>query len=749
MTIKDPSYAPSVASTNIFEPIATTAPPSQFPQRSDHPVPRLGIQQSGPISTNKFYQNFFLSTQAQGSWLHPYSVAWNKGTGATTSWGLAVSHIDADQLALGPVNSYGAVNYFINPLGIQSLVLSATELGNGTALTTANATDTSVLVQLRTAATAASPAVEFPLVQGAGFITAVYHGVTPVIQSGIFFLNVTKVTTQPRPGVTKYRLALNDGKTWFLYATSADGSADLDLQVVNNGLMQATAPFSGTIQVAKDPTTDTTGEALYDAAAGAYATSSTVSGTAVGMRGTYTFTFAKAGLSGAPLLMFALPHHVSSFDTDTTSALQPGLQLRTTTKGIATAVVADAWTMVETRLPVDLTFLPWSPSEGSKSQLSAAAQARILAVAQAELSQDIAAQTNLNSMYYSGKALAKFAMILSVVYDLLGETALAAAGLDKLKAAFAVFTNNTQIFPLTYESAWGGLVSSATYTTGDAGADFGNTYYNDHHFHWGYHVLTAAIIAHLDGGAWLAANKPWVDALARDFANPSAEDGWFPVSRMFDWYHGHSFAHGLFESADGRDQESSSEDTMASFALRMWGVVSGDANMAARGALMLAVQRRALNLYYLYSDGTGDDDVAPVQPAQFVGNRAAGILFENKIDHTTYFGGNIEYIQGIHMLPLLPSTTYIRPEGFVAEEWAQYFDGGRVDAVVGGWRGVLYGNLATFEPESAYEWFNQSGFDASWLDGGASLTWYLAYAAGESLLPLFLFSSVPSFRLRS
>lgn len=399
MVIKHPSYSLSVASTDIFEPIATNAPPSQIPQRSDHPVPRLGIQQARPISTNKFFQNFFLGTQAQGTWLHPYSIAWSKGSGVTQSWGMAVSHIDSNQLALGPVNTYGAVDYFINPIGIQSFVLSALELGSSTTLTTANITDMSALVQLRPSSSAA-PAIEFPLTQGAGFVTAIYHGATPVIQSGIFFLNVTKVNTQPRPGVTKYRVALNDGKTWFLYATSTDGST-LDLQVVNNGLMQAISPFTGTIQVAKDP--NGAGEALYDAACGSYATGATVSGTAVGMQGTYTFTFDKAGLSGAPLLMFALPHHVQSFDDNTSSSLKSVLQLQTTTKGIANAVVADTWTMIETRLPVSMTFLPWSVTEGSKKTLSSAAQAKVLAVAQSELSQDISAQTNLNSMYYSGK----------------------------------------------------------------------------------------------------------------------------------------------------------------------------------------------------------------------------------------------------------------------------------------------------------------------------------------------------------
>lgn len=262
--------------------------------------------------------------------------------------------------------------------------------------------------------------------------------------------------------------------------------------------------------------------------------------------------------------------------------------------------------------------------------------------------------------------------------------------------------------------------------TGDSGADFGNTFYNDHHFHYGYHVLAAAVIGHLNP-AWLPANKDWVNALVRDYANPSTQDPYFPPNRMFDWFHGHSFAHGLYESADGRDQESSSEDVMASYALRMWGLVSGDADLAARGNLQLSVLARSLNLYYLYSSDNA------VQPPSFIGNKAAGILFENKIDHVTYFGANIEYIQGIHMLPLLPATKLVRGDRFVSEEWAQYFSGGRADTVVGGWRGVLYGNLATIDPSTAYAFFNSSSFDPNWLDGGASLTWYLAYAAGKSI----------------
>jgi endo-1,3(4)-beta-glucanase len=165
---------------------------------------------------------------------------------------------------------------------------------------------------------------------------------------------------------------------------------------------------------------------------------------------------------------------------------------------------------------------------------------------------------------------------------------------------------------------------------------------------------------------------------------------------------------------------------MSAYAIKMWGRTIGDANMEARGNLQLAITARALQNYFLYtSDNT-------VEPANFVGNKVSGILFENKIDHTTYFGTNIEYIQGIHMLPLLPCSTLTRTKQFVQEEWDTYFSNGRVDAVAGGWKGVLYANLGIINPKAVWQFFSQSGFDASWIDGGASRTWYLALAAGMS-----------------
>jgi endoglucanase Acf2 len=72
-------------------------------------------------------------------------------------------------------------------------------------------------------------------------------------------------------------------------------------------------------------------------------------------------------------------------------------------------------------------------------------------------------------------------------------------------------------------------------------ADFGNSYYNDHHYHWGYFIQTGALIAHLDP-SYTPKMKTWVENLIRDANNPSTQDASFPQFRYFDWYSGHSWS---------------------------------------------------------------------------------------------------------------------------------------------------------------------------------------------------------------
>lgn len=83
------------------------------------------------------------------------------------------------------------------------------------------------------------------------------------------------------------------------------------------------------------------------------------------------------------------------------------------------------------------------------------------------------------------------------------------------------------------------------------------------------------------------------------------------------------------------------------------------------------------------------------------------------------------------MIPLNPSSMLTRPRTFVAEEWSTYFDNDRIDNVAeGGWKGLVYANLAIVDPKRAWRFFADEGFREEWLDGGASRSWYLAWCAG-------------------
>ena len=396
---------------------------------------------------------------------------------------MAVSHIDADQKAYGPEQKSipgSPVQYFINPVGIQSIILSAIELGSSTKLTTNMLGAMSVNAVLSPQAGSAAH-ITFPMVQGMGFMTALYMNLMPSLQSAVMFRTMTQVAS-PRPGISKFRVLLEDGKTWLIYAISSD-SAETKLTLVSNTHIQGTRGWKGMIQVAKN-VQGANGEQVYDSSAGVYTNHAAASASVSGSTGTYAISWTKTGLMrGQSLLMYALPHHIRSLSSATASQ-KTVLQLQTTTKGLATAILADRWTLIQSDLPATMGFAPWTPSAKIRTAISSKAQALIQQVSTSEINQDIDGQTNLDSMYFSGKALSKFALLIYAMYDILHQREAAMAGLSRLQAAFARFVNNKQKFPLVYDTVWKGVVSSSGYS-GDLNQDFGNTAYNDHHFHYG------------------------------------------------------------------------------------------------------------------------------------------------------------------------------------------------------------------------------------------------------------------------
>ncbi|KLU91941.1 hypothetical protein MAPG_10890 [Magnaporthiopsis poae ATCC 64411] len=717
---------------NVFVPISHDRPVS-IPTRGDHPQRPVGVLDKGPLQTNKFYANFFAGKQDNATWTHPYSVWWSNNT-VRQGHGLSVSHTDRAGFIYGPGNP---VKSFEDPFFQQSIALSARELQNGTHLTMDTLTAFAVNVNLAPRK-GAKPIVSFPLVQGMAFVTGVYRDATVLLQSEKGFLNITDLRVPARESsssVYGWSVRLGDRSEWLVYLSPSNAASKPTLKTMNKVTLLGPKGFTGTVQVAKNPA-GPAGVRVFNQAAGTYPAGATISGSVSGKTGTYTLTWDKKGVKKKPLLMFALPHHVKSFDKKTASGVT-NVKLASTTKGIATATLADAFTMVENDLPTDIGFDPWSPrmgSVGSKGArggtVSDEAKAAIVEAAKVELAKDIVKLTNLTSKYYGGVAFSMHARALYAFSEIAGgDTSLRDKALRNLETAFARYVDNVEPNPLAYDDVWKGIVSSASYGNNDSLADFGNTFYNDHNFHYGYYVYTAAIIAHLDR-SWLTRrgglNKVWVDNLIRDWSNPSTADPFFPFSRSFDWFHGHSWARGVLEAPDGKDQESSAEDAFSTYAIKMWGHVTGNAAEEGRGNLQLAVTARSQQSYYLLAS---DNDV---QPPQFVGNRAVGILWDRRAVHTTYFGEDISFIEGIHMLPIVPSSAYVRKPAFVREEWDQYFAGNKTGNLgVNGFAGHVYVNLAIADDRGAaesYRFMRSQKPDSPYLSG-SSLAWDIAYTA--------------------
>ncbi|QLG73884.1 hypothetical protein HG535_0F03960 [Zygotorulaspora mrakii] len=688
-----------------FDDVFRPDPPPDIFKASNHELnlPRNVDNKEMPVETNKFYGNMMVGSQTNPVWTHPYSLWWAKDS---PHMGIAVAHIQASQRVFGPGSP---PQYFFNPIGIKSLVFSSTDYttADDFSLGFASLTHMSAQVFLRKNN---DQYIRFPLVQGMGLITAIYHNLVPKLCTAVGIKSFQKVTSGNEQ--IKYKLLLENNVVWLLYVIVPGGcNIEITMQDANT-LVGSASLDQCTMQIVANDAKD------IDIAAGCYPIHCELDCSTEGDIGKYQFRYLTEGKSVCgKTLMFAFPHHVSNF-TDEMHSQPIVCQLDSTIKGVMNSYLTDSFEM-KVSIPKSLGFSPFTTisGKGNGVRYSSDVLEAVKKAASSEVNLDVSTESNLDSMYFSGKILAKYAWILYCCQYIIKEKDLVDCLLPKLKSAISRFADNHQVLPLKYDKTWGGIISSGT-----SSQDFGNSFYNDHHFHYSYHVIAAAIITKVDhdagDNAWLLQNRAWVEALIRDYANPSEKDRFFPVFRSFDWFNGHSFAKGLFESGDGKDQESSSEDVNASYALKLWGLATENQPLIDIADIQLGILRTSVNMYFLYSDDN------TVMPSAFIRNKVSGILFENKIDHTTYFGNELQYIQMIHAIPITPASSFVRTPKFVEEEWREKLSP-IVNDIKDGWQGIIMLNAALFDPRISFNYFNTPEV---FLDNGQSLTWSLAYS---------------------
>ncbi|WP_406859140.1 glycosyl hydrolase [Streptomyces sp. HUAS MG47] len=239
--------------------------------------------------------------------------------------------------------------------------------------------------------------------------------------------------------------------------------------------------------------------------------------------------------------------------------------------------------------------------------------------------------------YWTGKALGRLAQLVPLA-DQIGETAIRDRLLGLMKGRLQDWFTAGGSNEFSYDRTWKTL-------TGYPASYGSDTELNDHHFHYGYYVYAAAIVAQYDAG-W-AADSAWggmVKTLIRDTANPSRTDGSFPFLRGFDVYAGHSWASGHQGFAAGNNQESSSESTNLSAALVLWGSATGDTGLRDLGSYLLATEGEAIAQYWFDAD-------QQVFPGSF-GHDTAGMVWGSGAAYATWWTANPEEIHGINVLPV-------------------------------------------------------------------------------------------------
>lgn len=526
-----------------------------------------------------------------------------------------------------------------------------------------------------TATGPADASLVVPFVRGQAYMTALYTNLTPKISTIHAISSVNGQGGSRTISGKKFKVALNNGQTWLLYTQNT-----ISLKLEGSSLT-ATGRYSGYIRAAV--MFNAAEEAVYDAHKDAIPTAGEVKydvqqNPGKADKGRVRFVFRKTG-SGT-LLMFALPHHQDSLVGPRYT--NPRINVKTI-RGMASPVIGDEWVMEEELTNIGF-YARYAIPENEKANLRAAVQ-RDKDHALGGLAQD---------PYFGGKQMAKMAR-LAMIAEQLGMNNEANDLIKKCKDLINPWLNPTDMSKnhLIYDYTWGGIVTARS--LGDPAAEFGNGWYNDHHFHYGYFIYTAAVIAKRDP-AWGNQHRTKLVEILRDYASP-VSDGHFPQLRNKDAYNGFSFASGLFEFADIKNQESTSEAINSYYAVILFGRSFKMREVYDLGRIMLATEIRGAKKYWqIKSDNKIYDEV-------FKPNKAVGIVWETKVDYATFFGSNVEFIHCIQMLPFVPASEDLLPADWIREEYnvlKTALTRGS-PALPEGWKGFIYMAHAIFDKHAA------------------------------------------------
>ncbi|CAN5420810.1 hypothetical protein BH11ACT1_BH11ACT1_22690 [soil metagenome] len=368
------------------------------------------------------------------------------------------------------------------------------------------------------------------------------------------------------------------------------------------------------------------------------------------------------------------------------------------------------------------TLTSWAPVVPAAGALDLKAVPKDrLDVVRTQLAADVASTPAFPSdTYFGGKALYRAATLVTLGHSL-GADDVVAPLKEKVVAALREWAQpdgctRRQARCFVYDAAAHGVIGLTP--------SFGSDEFNDHHFHYGYFLATAGLLAG-DDKALATELAPVMNLLAQDVAAASPSDQ-LPQLRVFDVYAGHSWASGTAPFADGNNQESTSEAVNAWNGLGLWAKASGQDALGVEATWLASTEAASARAYW-----TNPDLTEPVY--QGFGHKIFALAWGGKRDYATWFSGEPSAILGIQLIPMNPAARYLAgdPDRIRANV---------AEAAPGGY-GVQFGDyllmyLALAGPQDADKaWTTAQQLPDTAIDDGDSRAYLLAWLAAASTSP--------------
>ncbi|KAI1171449.1 glycoside hydrolase family 81 protein [Nemania sp. FL0916] len=530
------------------------------------------------------------------------------------------------------------------------------------------------------------------LVPGSPYMTFAYAGATPLLTSangGIASFNGNALSTGASSTATgtTFTVVDTEGTTYLIYSLS---SITLVATATSSsqGQIKASGAFNGVLRLVK--LNDPSHKALLDQHYQVYPTSAGLDYSFTDTTGTLIFNWNTVG-TASNLLLLTWPHHRVSLQNPNYPATTALNYL--TVKGWMYPIIGNQWQMKYT-----LSSITWNAPRALDSSCSSA----VMSGLEYEIGQLNPANAPVpGDFYYWGGALAA-ASRLALIADNLGRSDLVTPVITYLKTSFEYWFEASSTTLPAYETTWGGIINKAGAT--NVNIDFGNGYYNDHHFHYGYFLHVAAVIAKFDA-SWLAQHKTTINFFARDIINPSTADPYFPITRCRDWFAGHSWASGIANGAGSRDQESTGEAINGYYGALLWASVALSQDFVNYAKLLVATEQQGAQMYwhmYPSQSQTARDNPYPetgIRNLITIGN-----VEDWQSGAWLFWGAQRSEIAAIQILPVTPINEALYDTEWVNNVWS-YTMPELVDPTIGDeWKNVIIAAYSNAHPQTAAAW---------------------------------------------